>query len=135
MATHGPEEGPGCGGGGGGRRRRRARRLPGRQAPPDVRQVSELSKLLLHLPRGRSSSWLLTLVFTSVLLPIFSSSMQEAIGAQYMQRHLPKLEPFLRRVVNTSPRSYLHAIELPAVSSGRILLFIRVRKSGAGGGA
>lgn len=28
--------------------------------------------------------------------------MQEAIGAQYMQRHLPKLEPFLRRVVSIS---------------------------------
>jgi hypothetical protein len=28
--------------------------------------------------------------------------MQEAIGAQYMQKHLPKLEPFLRRVVSTS---------------------------------
>nr|CAB3496174.1 unnamed protein product [Digitaria exilis] len=28
-----------------------------------------------------------------------NSSMQEAIGAQYMQRHLPKLEPFFRRVV------------------------------------
>ncbi|WVZ56648.1 hypothetical protein U9M48_007144 [Paspalum notatum var. saurae] len=28
-----------------------------------------------------------------------NSSMQEAIGAQYMQRHLPKLEPFLRRVL------------------------------------
>jgi hypothetical protein len=42
--------------------------------------------------------------------------MQEAIGAQYMQRHLPKLEPFLRRVVSTSPRSYLHAIiELPEI--------------------
>jgi hypothetical protein len=94
--------------------------------------VSELSVLLLRLPRGR----LLTLVFTSVLLlPICSSSMQEAIGAQYMQRHLPKLEPFLRRVVSTSPRSYLHTIELPAVSSGRILMFIRVWKSGAGGSA
>ncbi|KAL5209451.1 hypothetical protein ABZP36_005074 [Zizania latifolia] len=36
-----------------------------------------------------------------------SSSMQEAIGAQYMQRHLPKLEPFLRRVVQEEVQNVL----------------------------
>ncbi|KAG8063708.1 hypothetical protein GUJ93_ZPchr0003g16898 [Zizania palustris] len=36
-----------------------------------------------------------------------SSSMQEAIGAQYMQRHLPKLEPFLRRVVQEEVHNVL----------------------------
>ncbi|XP_062215869.1 calmodulin-binding protein 60 D-like [Phragmites australis] len=36
-----------------------------------------------------------------------NSSMQEAIGAQYMQRHLPKLEPFLRRVVQEEVRNVL----------------------------
>ncbi|AQL07273.1 uncharacterized protein [Zea mays] len=35
------------------------------------------------------------------------SSMQEAIGAQYMQRHLPKLEPFLRRVVQEEVHNVL----------------------------
>ncbi|KAF7042340.1 hypothetical protein CFC21_051976 [Triticum aestivum] len=36
-----------------------------------------------------------------------SSSMQEAIGAQYMQKHLPKLEPFLRRVVQEEVHNVL----------------------------
>ncbi|CAN6325472.1 unnamed protein product [Urochloa humidicola] len=36
-----------------------------------------------------------------------NSSMQEAIGAQYMQRHLPKLEPFLRRVVQEEVHNVL----------------------------
>uniref|UniRef100_A0A0D9VT34 Calmodulin-binding protein n=1 Tax=Leersia perrieri TaxID=77586 RepID=A0A0D9VT34_9ORYZ len=36
-----------------------------------------------------------------------NSSMQEAIGAQYMQRHLPKLEPFLRRVVQEEVQNVL----------------------------
>uniref|UniRef100_A0A804LIW3 Calmodulin-binding protein 60 D n=1 Tax=Zea mays TaxID=4577 RepID=A0A804LIW3_MAIZE len=35
------------------------------------------------------------------------NSMQEAIGAQYMQRHLPKLEPFLRRVVQEEVHNVL----------------------------
>ncbi|KAF0902217.1 hypothetical protein E2562_014456 [Oryza meyeriana var. granulata] len=38
---------------------------------------------------------------------INNSSMQEAIGAQYMQRHLPKLEPFLRRVVQEEVQNVL----------------------------
>uniref|UniRef100_A0A0E0KCN4 Calmodulin-binding protein n=1 Tax=Oryza punctata TaxID=4537 RepID=A0A0E0KCN4_ORYPU len=38
---------------------------------------------------------------------ISNSSMQEAIGAQYMQRHLPKLEPFLRRVVQEEVQNVL----------------------------
>ncbi|VAI06540.1 unnamed protein product [Triticum turgidum subsp. durum] len=33
--------------------------------------------------------------------------MQEAIGAQYMQKHLPKLEPFLRRVVQEEVHNVL----------------------------
>ncbi|XP_066347917.1 calmodulin-binding protein 60 B-like isoform X2 [Miscanthus floridulus] len=37
----------------------------------------------------------------------FVNSMQEAIGAQYMQRHLPKLEPFLRRVVQEEVHNVL----------------------------
>ncbi|KAG2552558.1 hypothetical protein PVAP13_9KG555100 [Panicum virgatum] len=37
----------------------------------------------------------------------FLNSMQEAIGAQYMQRHLPKLEPFLRRVVQEEVHNVL----------------------------
>jgi len=66
--------------------------------------------------------------------------MQEAIGAQYMQRHLPKLEPFLRRVVSTSPRSHPSAIAFRCILflkkiSGTILMVIFVLKSGAGRGA
>ncbi|CAM0872835.1 unnamed protein product [Alopecurus aequalis] len=38
---------------------------------------------------------------------LHSSSMQEAIGAQYMQKHLPKLEPFLRRVVQEEVHNVL----------------------------
>lgn len=108
------------------------------------RSSSELY-LSAALARGRvecSSSWALTLMFDS-FLSICSSSMQEAIGAQYMQRHLPKLEPFLRRVVSTSPRQpfewTLHFVALWRffffLISGRILTVICVLKSGARGGA
>lgn len=38
---------------------------------------------------------------------LHSGSMQEAIGAQYMQKHLPKLEPFLRRVVQEEVHNVL----------------------------
>ncbi|XP_044979083.1 calmodulin-binding protein 60 D-like isoform X5 [Hordeum vulgare subsp. vulgare] len=38
---------------------------------------------------------------------LLNSSMQEAIGAQYMQKHLPKLEPFLRRVVQEEVHNVL----------------------------
>ncbi|CAM0872834.1 unnamed protein product [Alopecurus aequalis] len=38
---------------------------------------------------------------------LLHSSMQEAIGAQYMQKHLPKLEPFLRRVVQEEVHNVL----------------------------
>ncbi|KAM0870863.1 hypothetical protein ACQ4PT_039721 [Festuca glaucescens] len=38
---------------------------------------------------------------------LHTSSMQEAIGAQYMQKHLPKLEPFLRRVVQEEVHNVL----------------------------
>jgi hypothetical protein len=54
-------------------------------------------RLILYL-----GSRVLTSFCVFASLPVCSSSVQEAIGAQYMQRHLPKLEPFLRRVVSTS---------------------------------
>ncbi|KAL6649783.1 hypothetical protein ACP70R_014007 [Stipagrostis hirtigluma subsp. patula] len=38
---------------------------------------------------------------------LLNSSVQEAIGAQYVQRHLPKLEPFLRRVVQEEVHNVL----------------------------
>uniref|UniRef100_A0ACD5YPR8 Uncharacterized protein n=1 Tax=Avena sativa TaxID=4498 RepID=A0ACD5YPR8_AVESA len=38
---------------------------------------------------------------------LHSSSMQEAIDTQYMQKHLPKLEPFLRRVVQEEVHNVL----------------------------
>ena len=101
------EEGLGRGGGGGGGGRRRGgAHLPGRQAPANASPVSTTFILGCEQNGFRlSDRWVPASDDAWYGFALCSSSsMQEAIGAQYMQKHLPKLEPFLRRVVSTSLR-------------------------------